>query len=45
MKNMLEKSKNITFTDTTVKIMSALSEESAAQVDALAEELCREYNA
>ena len=45
MKNMLEKSKNITFTDTTVKIMSALSEESAAQIDALTEELCREYNA
>ena len=44
MKNMLEKSKNITFTDTTVKIMSALSEESTAQIDALAEELCREYN-
>ena len=45
MKNMLEKSKNITFTDTTVKIMSALSEESTAQIDALAEELCKEYNA
>lgn len=45
MKNMLEKSKNITFTDTTVKIMSALSEESTAQIDALTEELCREYNA
>ena len=44
MKNMLEKSKNITFTDTTVKIMSALSEESTAQIDALAEELCKEYN-
>lgn len=40
MKGMLEKSKNITFTDTTVKIMSALNEESTAQLDALAEELC-----
>ena len=45
MKNMLEKSKNITYTDTTVRIMSALSAESTAQVDALAEELCKEYNA
>ncbi|MBR5540330.1 MAG: flavin reductase [Clostridia bacterium] len=43
MLGMLEKSKNITFTDTTVKILSALNEESAAQLDALVEELCREY--
>lgn len=43
MKGMLEKSKNITFTDTTVKLHSALNEESSAQLDALAEELCREY--
>ncbi len=43
MKGMLEKSKNLTFADTTVKILSALNEESAAQVDALAEELCKEY--
>ncbi len=43
MRGMFEKSKNITFTDTTVKIHSALSEESSAQLDALAEELCREY--
>ena len=43
MRGMFEKSKNITFTDTTVKILSALSEDSRAQVDALAEELCREY--
>ena len=40
MKGMIEKSKNITFTDTTVKIMSALNEESAAQLEKLAEELC-----
>ena len=39
MKGMLEKSKNITFTDTTVKIFSALSEDSRAQIDALAAEL------
>ena len=43
MRGMFEKSKNITFTDTTVKILSALSEDSRAQVEALAEELCREY--
>lgn len=39
MKGMLEKSKNITYTNTTVKIMSALNEGSMAQIDALAEEL------
>ena len=40
-KGMFEKSKNITFTDTTVKIFSALNAENVAQIDALAEELCR----
>ena len=43
MRSMLEKSKNITFTDTTVKIMSALNTESAEQLDSLAFELSREY--
>ncbi|MBQ2956938.1 MAG: flavin reductase [Clostridia bacterium] len=43
IRSMFEKSKNLTFTDTTVKIMSALNEESAAQLNALVEELCREY--
>ncbi len=43
MRGMLEKSKNINYTDTTVKIMSAINEESSAQIDALAGELCREY--
>lgn len=41
MMKMLEGCKNLTFTETTVKIMSALNDESEAQVDALAEELCR----
>ena len=41
MKGKFEKSKNITFTDTTVKILSALSDESKAQIEALAEELCK----
>ena len=40
---MLEGSKNITYADTTVRILSALSEESRAQITALADELCREY--
>ncbi len=40
MKTMLEKSKNLTFTDTTVKIMSALNEESTLQLKSLAKELC-----
>ena len=43
MRSMLEKSKNITFTDTTVKILSALNEESSAQLDALVSELCKDY--
>ncbi len=43
MREMLANSKNITFTDTTVKILSALNDESTAQLDILVEELCREY--
>ncbi len=43
MRGMFEKSKNITFTDTTVKILSALNDESSAQLEALADELCRDY--
>ena len=41
MKGMLEKSKNLTYAETTVKILSALNDESTAQVLALAEELAR----
>ena len=40
MTRMLEGSKNLTFTNTTVKIFSALSDENKTQIDALAEELC-----
>lgn len=40
MKGMLEKSKNLTYTDATVKIMSALNGDSTAQIKALADELC-----
>ena len=42
MGRMLAESKNLTFTETSVKIMSALNEESSAQVEALAVELCAE---
>lgn len=40
MKKMLEECKNLTFTDTTVTIKSALNETSTAAVESLAEELC-----
>ena len=43
MKTMLEKCKGISFTDTTVKIQSALDDTSKQQIDALVSELCREY--
>ena len=43
MIGMLEGSKNLTFAETTVKILSALNEDSTAQLNALADELCREY--
>lgn len=43
MKKMLEGCKKLTFTDTTVQIKSALNDESSAQLEALAEELCRDY--
>ena len=39
MRAMLEKGKNLTFTETTVKIASALSADSRAQIAALADEL------
>ena len=41
MKAMLEKSKNITLCENEVKILSALTEKNKAQLDALAEELCK----
>lgn len=43
MKDMLANSKNITYTDNSVKILSALNEDSSKQLNALAEELCKEY--
>jgi flavorubredoxin len=41
MRKMLESSKNLTFTDTTVTIRSAMTDENRAQLVALADELCR----
>ncbi len=41
MREMFEKSKNLTFTENTVKIMSALNADSQAQLEALADELCK----
>ena len=41
MKAMLEKSKNLTYVENNVTILSALNETSTAQVLALAEELCK----
>ena len=43
MKKMLEECKNLTFADTTVRIVSALNETSAKQVETLAGELSKEY--
>ena len=43
MRRMLEESKNLTFTDTTVKILSALNADSRDQLEAMANELCQEY--
>ena len=45
MRKMFEGSKNLTFADTAVKILSALSDDSKGQIEALANELCREYAA
>ena len=43
MRNMLAESKNLTFTDTTVRILSALSDDSRQQIEDMANELCKEY--
>lgn len=41
MKKMLETSKNLTYTDTIVTVKCALNDASRAQIDALADELCK----
>ena len=43
MKNILAESKNLRFADTTVRVRSALNDESRQQIEALADELCMEY--
>ncbi len=43
MEKMLEPCKNITYASNKVTIFSALSAESSAQLEALADELCRDY--
>lgn len=44
MRAMLEGCKNLTFTSNNVKILSALNKESGASVEALADELTKEYH-
>ena len=43
MRAILENCKNLTYTAATVRITSALNEESSAQLEAMAEELCKDY--
>ena len=43
MKEMFQQSKNLTFAENTVKIMSALNAESTKQLNDLANELCMDY--
>ncbi len=43
MKGMFEKSKNITFLDTTVRIKSAVKSENEEELERMSEELCKDY--
>ena len=43
MKGMFEKSKNITWLENNVKIMSSLNSDNMDQLEGMAEELCKEY--
>ena len=43
MKNMLEGCKDLTFAKHTVRILSALNDESRRQIEDLSDELCKEY--
>ena len=42
MKDMLKGCENLTYANTTVKIMSSLDDENLRQIEALADELCGE---
>ncbi|MBQ9979384.1 MAG: flavin reductase [Clostridia bacterium] len=43
MRGILEGSKDITFLETTCSIRSAMNSENASQLDAMADELCKDY--
>ena len=43
MKGMFEKSKDITYLETTVSIKSAMNDKNREEIDKMADELCREY--
>ena len=43
MRKMLEGCKNLTFTESTVSIKSAVSDDNKAQITAMAQELCKDY--
>ena len=43
MRGMFDGSKNLTFTDTTVRVMSSLNDDSRNQIEAMADELCKDY--
>ena len=43
MREMLSKCKNLTFTDTSVKILSAVNSDSGEQINNLCNEICKEY--
>ncbi|MBR2295877.1 MAG: flavin reductase [Clostridia bacterium] len=43
MKEMLEGSKNLTYAETNVRILSSLNADSSSQLEALSDELCKEY--
>ena len=43
MKSLLESAKNLTFAETSVRILSALNAESQDALEKLAEELCKDY--
>ena len=43
MKGMFDGCNNLTFTDTTVRLLSALNDDSKAQIEAVTDELCKDY--
>ena len=43
MREMMEKCKKINWLDTTVKILSAINQDNQDQLEAMADELCKEY--